>query len=168
MGGRLMEYIRLIDLDNKTEEELKAVVECNSRTYRLMSSKVESLRKLQQAAKEKARTTIIEEEPEKVVEQPISTLDSEFEEEVDYYLSQVKELSIDNLDEIEEALPNRKNYDYERIVRRIQAELMKNIKELRDFIATESLTKEDAEEFATEINSELSKITAISKELKNR
>lgn len=160
-----MEYIRLINLDSKTEEELKAAIECNSRTYRLMSSKVESLRKLQQAAKEKARTTIIEEEPEKVVEQPISTLDSEFEEEVDYYLSQVKELSIDNLDEIEEALPNRKNYDYERIVRRIQAELMKNIKELRDFIATESLTKEDAEEFATEINSELSKITAISKEL---
>lgn len=160
-----MEYIRLIDLDNKTEEELKAVVECNSRTYRLMSSKVESLKKLQQTAKEKARTTISEEESETLVGQPVSTIDSEFEEEVDYYFSQVKELTSDNLDEIADALPNRKNYDYERIARRIQAELMKNIKELRDFIATESLTREDTEEFTIEINSELAKISAISKEL---
>ena len=29
---------------------------------------------------------------------------------------------------------------------------MKNIKELRDFIATESLTKEDAEEFCEMLN----------------
>lgn len=161
-----MEYIRLIDLDRNTEEEINAAIECNARTYRLMSSKVDNLRKLQQTAKEKAKPYILEEEIEEQEVKPVSSIDLEFEEEVDYYYSQVKELSTERLDEeLEEALPNRKNYDYERIAKRIQAELLKNIKELREFIATENLSDEDLDEFTTEINSELAKITAISKEL---
>ena len=163
-----MEYIRIINLDSKTEEEIKAVIDCNARTFRLMSSKVDSLRKVQQSAVEKVRTDIIQEDEKEPVIQPISTIDQEFEEEVDYYYSQVRELSIDNIDdEIEEALPNRKNYDYERIAKRIQAELMKNIKELREFIASEKLEGDDLIEFREEIDSELAKIRIISKAMQN-
>ncbi len=163
-----MEYIRLIDLDNKTEEELKAAIDCNARTFRLMSSKVDSLRKVQQSAKEKVRINLTEETEQEPVIQQVSTRDQEFEEEVDYYYSQVRELSIDNIDdEIEEVLPNRKNYDYERIAKRIQAELMKNIKELREFIASEKLKDNDLIEFTEEIDSELAKIRAVSKAMQN-
>ena len=49
-----MEFI-ILDLDTATEEQLKAAVECNYRTFRLMSSKIETLKKANEQALKKAQ-----------------------------------------------------------------------------------------------------------------
>lgn len=162
-----MEYI-ILDLNTATEEQIKAALECNQRTYRLMSSQVETLKKaneqiLQQAQQveddeEEQQQYLIEEEPE--------TIDQEFEEEAMYFYSEVNDLKLDKLEDIlEEVLPPRSHYNYERILRRIQTEFLREIKEIRDFIANEDLETSEVLELNDDIATLLVKIKAISDEL---
>lgn len=161
-----MDFI-VLDLDTATEEQIKAAIDCNQRTYRLMSSQIDSLKRANAQALQKAQQTKEEEvlvfEDEEESEE---TIDQEFEEESLFFYSEVKELSLDNVnDSLEDVLPPRIHYNYERILRRIQAELLREIKEIRDFMSSEVLEHEEIRELTGDIKAMLMKIQAISKEL---
>lgn len=159
-----MEYI-VLDLATATEEQIKAAIDCNNRTSRLMQSEIEKLRRVAETAKKGKKPVIIQVESKqntKVSE----TVDQDFENEVEYYLSQVKELTLENIeDEIEEALPSRKHYQYDRILNRLRLESIRSIKEIKDLLAEEGVTMEELSVFQDEYNLELKKIELITKAL---
>lgn len=159
-----MEYI-VLDLDTATEEQIKAAIDCNVRTSRLMRSEIEKLKRVAESAK-KTKKTIIVEQPiseEKVLKPEI---DEDFENEVDYYLSQIKELKLANIDEdFEKSIPSRKHYQYERILNRLKLESLRTLKEIKDLLGEEGLTTEDISVFQSEYSLELKKIELINKAL---
>ena len=161
-----MEFI-ILDLDTATEEQLKAAVECNYRTFRLMSSKIETLKKANEQALKKAQQkkeeTFHQEAP---VEEVVDDIDDEFEEEVAFFVSDVKKLPEEAIEEnIESVLPSRKHYEYERLLKRIIAELFKDYNEIEEYMLTESMEPEEQEELLHDQTIFLRKIKAISKQL---
>ena len=160
-----MEYI-ILDLKASTEEQIKAAIECNQRTYRLMSSQIETLKKANALALQKAQQVKDEEENVVAEVSQKDIIDQEFEEEAMFFYSEVKDIKIDNLEgSLEEVLPPRVHYNYERILRRIQAELLREIKETREFIAGEFLEPEEVHELKGDLESLLLKVKAISNEI---
>lgn len=161
-----MEFI-ILDLDTATEEQLKAAIECNYRTFRLMSSKIETLKKANEQALKKAQQkkeeTFHQEAP---VEEVVDDIDDEFEEEVAFFVSDVKKLPEEAIEEnIESVLPSRKHYEYERLLKRIIAELFKDYNEIEEYMLTESMDPEEQEELLHDQAIFLRKIKAISKQL---
>lgn len=161
-----MEFI-ILDLDTATEEQLKAAIECNYRTFRLMSSKIETLKKANEQALKKAQQkkeeTFHQEAP---VEEVVDDIDDEFEEEVAFFVSDVKKLPEEAIEEnIESVLPSRKHYEYERLLKRIIAELFKDYNEIEEYMLTESMEPEEQEELLHDQTIFLRKIKAISKQL---
>lgn len=147
-----MEYI-VLDLNTATEEQLIAAIGCNNRTSRLMSSEITKLKRVAESAK-KAGQQVKETPEEETTEVEIETpeIDEDFENEVEYYYSALKELELDELEEkISTALPSRQNYQYKRILYRIKAEEMRNIKEIKDLIAEEGMSLEEVIEFKDEL-----------------
>ena len=160
-----MEFI-VLDLNNATEAQLTATLECNSRTARLMSSEIEKLRRVSEAAqkseKQPEEETIVVQSQEK--EQSI--VDEDFENEVEYYYSQIKKLNSDNLDsEFLNALPARKNYQYERIMNRLKLESFRTIKEIKDFLSEEGLSSGEISIFKDDLELEFRKIQLLDKYL---
>lgn len=157
-----MEFI-VLDLSNATEEQLRATIDCNSRTYRMMTSEISKLKKVA----ETARKVVRQEEPEEVVETVESkpTIDEDFEHEIEYYFQALKELPEEDLEtEIETVLPSKRNYQYQRIMYRLKAEIIRNIKEIRDFLQEECLSLEEAE-LENEMALELKRLRLIDQEL---
>lgn len=165
-----MEFI-VLDLDKATEEQVKAAIDCNYRTYRLMSSKIEILKKaseqaLKRAKQKKDTEALTMSEPATTKTEPEDDRDTEFEEEAAFFTSEVKKLDLEGLEEnIMSALPSRKHYDYARILKRIMAELFKDYKEVQEFMATEFLEPEEREELLQDQASYLAKIKEIAKQL---
>ena len=157
-----MEFI-VLDLSNATEEQLRATIDCNSRTYRMMTSEISKLKKVA----ETARKVVRQEEPEEVVETVESnpTIDEDVEHEIEYYFHALKELPEEELEtEIETVLPSKRNYQYQRIMYRLKAEIIRNIKEIRDFLQEECLSLEEAE-LENEMALELKRLRLIDQEL---
>lgn len=170
--GSFMEkyhYIQITNFDDISEEQLTAAIEQNSNTYNLMSREVENLHRVSEAAKAQIKKppTIIETEKQSIEELPF---DADFEEEIEYYYSELRKLTLQQLEqELTATLPARSHYEYERILRRLQAELLKECKEIRDFIATEpALSQNDLKEFQIELNSHMAKLAAISAEINRK
>lgn len=160
-------YIRIYDTDEATEHQLKAAIEHNSRTLSLMSHEVNNIKKVNETAKEKGKQQPVVTIEEEILPQSDEELiDQDFEEEVEYYTSEVKRLTAEHLDELSTALPSRKHYEYERILRRIQIELLKDCKDIKDFISLEKTTlTEEFQEFLDELNLDMLKVKAIGEEL---
>lgn len=158
-----MEFI-VLNLDEATEEQFLSAIDANNRTARLMRSEIDKLRRVAASAK-KTKKPIIEEEP--VEQQEIKeSIDQDFEDEVEYYLSQLRELTLENIEEeIASALPSRKHYQYARILNRLKLESIRNIKEIKDLLQEEGVSLEDLPDFQAEYNLELKKIALINKAL---
>lgn len=158
-----MEFI-VLNLDEATEEQFISTIESNNRTARLMRSEIAKLRRVAETAK-KTKKPVIEEEP---VEQKevIQQVDEDFEHEIEYYLSLLKELTLENVEEeITSALPSRKHYQYTRILNRLKLESIRNLKEIKDLLQEEGVSLEDLPDFQAEYSLELKKIALISKAL---
>ena len=162
-----MEYI-VLDLDKATEDQLIATIDCNNRTSRLMNSEVQKLKKVAFAAKNKQKPaipTIVE--PNQQEKEVHTTIDEDFENEVEFYNSQLQELTLDNIDaEIIDSLPSRTHYQYERILMRLKLESYRAIKEIKDLLNEEGFSISDMEEFKEEIELEKNKIELIEHYLK--
>lgn len=81
--------------------------------------------------------------------------DKEFEDEFDFFLNDYEMLAEDfSKDELLAILPSRKSHYFKNIVIRLQAEAIKDIKEIYEFINVEkeNIDKEDLETFKSEIN----------------
>ena len=159
-----MEYI-VLDIDEATEEQLIATIDCNNRTSRLMRSEIAKLKQIAETAKKKKKLPI----PEFTIEttqEKSKQVDEDFENEVEYYLTLLKELTIENIeDEIETALPSVKHYQYERIINRLKLESLRTIKEITDLLAEEGLTIDDISSFQEEFNLERKKLELLTKRL---
>ena len=159
-----MEFIEL-DLTTATEEQIKAAIDCNNRTSRLMQSEIDKLRRVAESAKKSKKTIIIQVEPQEEKNET-EIIDEDFENEVEYYLSQLKELKNSNIeDEFETSIPSRMHYQYERILTRLKLESIRLIKEIKDLLAEEGLSLEDMNAFKEELDLELKKIELINKAL---
>lgn len=72
---------------------------------------------------------------ENIISEDLDT-NEEFESEVEYYLSDYRDLDEDfTLEDLIDILPNKKNYHYNIILFRLHAEAVKEIKELEEVIA---------------------------------
>lgn len=159
-----MEFIEL-DLTTATEEQIKAAIDCNNRTSRLIQSEIDKLRRVAETAKKGKRPIIIQVE-QKEERKQTSQVDQDFENEIEYYLSQIKELKLSNIeDEFATSIPSRMHYQYERILSRLKLESIRLIKEIKDLLAEEGLSLEDMNAFKEELDLELKKIELINKAL---
>ena len=78
--------------------------------------------------------------------------DDDFDKEVEFYLSDFLDLKVYDKESIEDVLPSRSNYNYERIVLRIMAEITHDIKDIREIIISDSdMDKDDLEEYKEEL-----------------
>ncbi|MCI8460497.1 MAG: hypothetical protein HFE81_03795 [Bacilli bacterium] len=80
--------------------------------------------------------------------------EEEFEDEVEYFLEGYRLLDRDfSRDDLLAVLPSRKSYYFKKIIIRFQAEAMKEIKDINDFINEEkdSIDNSELEEFRREI-----------------
>ena len=89
-----MEFI-VLDLTTATEEQIKAAIDCNNRTSRLMQSEIDKLRRVAETVKKSKKPIIIQVEPQEEKKET-EIIDEDFENEVEYYLSQLKELKNSN------------------------------------------------------------------------
>lgn len=163
----MMEFI-VLNLDEATEDELISTINCNNRTARLISSEIDKLKKVATSVR---KTAIKEQEPKDTQFENITEprIDEDFENEVDYYYSALKELTLENIEEkLPDVLPSRKNYQYKRILYRIKAEIMKNLKDIIDFLQEEGLILETASDFKEEISLEQKRLTLITERLKEK
>lgn len=157
-----MEF-RILDLSNVTEEELLACLDHNMVAAKMRRKEIDELRRIASMSKEKD-TNLDQEKGNVTIPIPIKIpcQTEEFEEEVDYYYAYLQKLSITNLEEkIEEALPSRSNPNYQELMQRLKAEVLKGIKELKVFALTEKVGLEEMEEFKREILTEQRKIAII-------
>ena len=159
-----MEYI-ILDLDTATEEQIKAAIDCNNRTYRMMTSEISKLKKVSESIRKTQKQEVCE--PEAIQEEK-PVIDEDFEHELEYYYQALKELSLEELDtEIYSVLPSKRNYQYKRIMYRLKAEIVRNIKEIKDFITEEGVSLEDAD-LEKEMELELKRYNLLDQALREK
>ncbi len=158
-----MEF-RILDLSKVTEQELLDCLDQNIKTAQMRRREIDELSKV--AAMEvsdlsdREEVSEILEQNEK--EQNPYPKDEEFEDEVAYYYEGLQKLDRTNLEEkILETLPSKSNPNYEKIMQRLKAEVLKGIKELKVFALTENVSIEEMEEFKVEILTEQRKIAIM-------
>ncbi len=164
------EIITIDDIDNASEDKLLEVITANNACYRKMSIKVDDLLRLKKRGASTKTFVATATSATKQGENTSSTVDDfdpDFEETVEYYYSMIKDLPVEQLEQnLEALLPPRSDYQYERTLRRLQAELLRECKDVRTFIATEpDLSPSDKEELYTEIHCYMAKFEKIAEEI---
>lgn len=167
-----MEF-KVIDFENFTEQQILGTIHGNVKRAKIISDK---LAQLKMVASSSAQPST-QETPKKNIEnqngRPKDYQQNEedlyFEIEIAYYYSKIKNKSPDQInDHITELLPPRDNPQYELILYRLQAEILKGIKDIKEFIATEQLSEAYTSELKEEILNEQEKIRIIGKKLISR
>ena len=159
-----MEFIVIKDLTDVTEEELLEAMKKNANTASLCR---EQIRKMKAAAAKTKKVVPIPNIEEYQTDSV--TIDDEdkanFEDEIEYYISSMKEITADNIDsEIEDVLPVRKNPNYRTILYRLKLEALRNIREIEELFEEADET-EDLTIFKDEVILEQRKISYIDKAL---
>lgn len=159
-----MEFIK-IDPDKATSLELAQTIKLNCKTTKLMKKEIEKLEKinLDYHNSTKCSENNAEDNTETILEIGDRNTKTDFENKIDYYFSLIDSLPIsENLnEEVQNILPSNKNVDYNDIVIRLKLELLKNIKDLEEFIEEEYLSIDDLKEFKEEIKLNQAKIASI-------
>lgn len=143
-----MELIRIND--NEDLNGLLAAIEQNIRTSSIMRKEIE---------KHHSSTNVIEGIEDKqppITENPNLEPDiyddESFEDDILYYLGELFSLPSEcTKDEIKEVLPNKEDYDYENVLLRLMAELVKENRQIETIINEEEMSAEDKEELNNEI-----------------
>lgn len=159
-----MEF-KIINLEGISEKALLDAIKENAQTASLCR---ESIRKMKAATKtKKVVPTPIMEDFEVTTSKDVDEDADDFEGEVDYYLSQIKDLTSDTIDElIENALPVAKKANSKAILLRLKLESLRNLRELNEVLEDENLTEEDLIMFRDEVSLEKKKISYIDLALK--
>lgn len=162
-----MEFI-VLDLTTATEDQIKATIECNNRTARLMRSEIDKLKRVADSAKKAQSSQLIQPlisvQPQ--LQPTVTVEDEDFENEVEYYLAQLKRLDSSNIEvEFEDVLPSRKHFQYERILNRLKLESLRTIKEIKEVLLEEGISLEEVTVFQEEYDLELKKLALLSQHL---
>lgn len=149
-----------INFNNMADMSVQEVISFLDAKRMQADTKREEIKKLRSAIEStKIKITEVEETEERKDVINSNESDSDFEKEIEYYLSEFINLKDYNKDNIIDVLPSRNNYNYERIVLRIMAEITHDIKDINEFIITDSssMKKSDLEEYKEELTDLLGK-----------
>ena len=145
--------------------QLKKAMIHNAETLIMLEKEVKRLRELNMK-----NTTVEEHKEEKQIILTINEEDTEENnilDEINYYLSLVNKIDFNEKENLNErimmSLPSIKNGNFQTIIYGINAEILKNINEIKRFIEEEkeSFTKEDLQEFRNDILENQRKIMLI-------
>lgn len=163
-----MEYM-ILDPKQLTEENLIEAIKQNCKTATLMKKEIDKLEKTNkeyQLNKQNPEANFDSEILTENKNHDPSNFNEDFENEVDYYFGLLDSiiLSDEMKENIEDVLPSKKKINCDKLIMRLQMELLKNIKDIEDLLEEEKelLSKEDLEEFKSEIELNRKKIEVIS------
>lgn len=144
-----------IDFNNMADMSVEEVISFLDLKRKQADTKREEIKKLRSAI-ESTKLNITESLEEVLEKEEIikyTDEDNDFEKEVEYYLSEFLNLKEYSKESIEEVLPSRNNYNYEKIILRIMAEVTHDIKDIKEIIITDSssMDKDELEEYKTEL-----------------
>ncbi len=160
---------KILDLTTVTEGELTEAIDANIKTARMVTREVAQLRKVAESAQKTTSGIMDLVTCSPVTEPPKEEIDIDFEDEVDYYYQELKRCPSSELaTHISEFLPSRRNYNYIRILYRLKAESLRNIKDIKDFIGGEGLSLEEALEFRDELMLEEERIRLLDEQLSKK
>lgn len=156
-----MEF-RFVDTSNLEEKDLIEILDHNVKCASLKKAEIAKLKAANESSTDIKNIESVKEEVKK--ESSKEDVDLEFEEEVDYYLSEFRALDDSELEtELEDTLPVRKNYHYKNIIMRMIAELNRDIKDINEIIVSDmnSLSKTELKEYNEEISRLRIRISAL-------
>ena len=157
--------IRILD-SNSSLDEMLEVIEDNIRTTTQTREEISKL-KLQSKRTKKQDVVIKPIKKETTEKEPYCDID--FEEEMEYYLTDYKSLREDNLEEdLLSILPSKKTYRYKDIILRLIAESLKEIKEVNELISRENFSSEELTDLRSVILLEKKKISILKEHLKHK
>ena len=157
--------IRILD-PNSSLDEMLEVIEDNIRTTTQTREEISKL-KLQSKRTKKQDVVIKPIKKETTEKEPYCDID--FEEEMEYYLTDYKSLREDNLEEdLLSILPSKKTYRYKDIILRLIAESLKEIKEVNELISRENFSSEELTDLRSVILLEKKKISILKEHLKHK
>lgn len=163
--------MEFIDIDFNDDKDLKNIVDKLNKNHTISLEIVKEINKF-----EKENEQSIDVKEEEIIEtnstaeeSNLQFCDEEFENEVDYYFSQLDSLSDKtNLEEeISNILPSSKKNNFEKLILRLKLELLKNIKEINNLINEERKTIEieDLKDLKEEILFEQLKLEILDKKI---
>lgn len=135
-----MEFIQA-NLDEVNLEELLVIMNKNKA---VMKEKLEEISKMTNLNIEKCE--IKSSKPLEVAKKEASYVakDDAFEKEITFYLKNLNKLTKQTLKEMfPKVLPEKSNYNFERIIYRLQLEVIKSISDIEEFIKNEDLAQEE-------------------------
>lgn len=157
--------IRILD-PNSSLDEMLEVIEDNIRTTQQTREEISKL-KLQSRRVKKQDVVIQPRKKEPTEKEPYCDID--FEEEMEYYLTDYKSLREDKLEEdLLSILPSKKTYRYKDIILRLIAESLKEIKEINELISREKFSSEELTDLRSVILLEKKKISILKEHLKHK
>ena len=143
-----------INFNNMEDMSVEEVISFLDLKRKQADTKREEIKKLRSAI-ESTKLNITESIEKVEKEEVIKYMDddNDFEKEVEYYLSEFLNLKEYNKESIEDILPSRNNYNYEKIILRIMAEVTHDIKDIKEIIITDSSSMErsELEEYKSEL-----------------
>ena len=123
-----------IDFNNMEDMSVSEILSFLDAKRISAEKKREEIKKLRSAIES---TKIVKTNTFEEVKEEISTEkedNDDFEKEVEYYLSDFMSLESYDKESIEDVLPSRSNYNYEKIVLRIMAEITHDIRDINEII----------------------------------
>ena len=155
--------IRILDPNSNLDEMLE-VIEDNIRITAKTREEIKKLKLKNQKEKVEIQPVIVK---RKEIPQQEPYCDIDFEEEMEYYLAEYKNVKRDSMEEdILSILPSKKAYRYKDIILRLIAESLKEIKEINELISKEEFGLEELNDFKEDILFEKNKITFLKEQLK--
>lgn len=156
--------MEIIDLEEQCNF-LLGEIEKNCRKAAMIREQIKRLKMHNKSNEEQPKTVIqsFKESEERDAEEI-----NPFEDEVEYYLEDYRNLEEDFTEaDLFSILPSEKNYNFKSIILRLQAESIREIKDLNELIQEISNpTKEELEEYRTLLTHEQRKISALKEILK--
>ncbi len=151
-----MELIK-INPSEKTSKELLTIIDDNIKTTRTMAKQIKTI----QAENSQAELTISLNEPTMLPTAEVIEEDESFEEAISFFLKKIDLLDEVSKEALEENLPDSNDYDYEKILLRLTAELLRKNVELLSFIQEEDLSPSDIVAFENELTKNKEKISLL-------
>ena len=158
-----MDY-EIVDINDKCEY-LLTMIEDDCRKAFATRSQIERLKKAR-IAKRLVEEEFLEDDDEESYDDDLDDYSEDsFEDEVYFYLQDYRVLESGfSDDEFYDILPSRMNYNYHKIMQRLMAESIRDIKDIRECIyEDENLSKEELMEYTRLLENEKRKINMIKK-----
>lgn len=140
--------IQIADIKNLSVDEIIECMETNSSKISYMKKEIDKLEKISVT-----KRTINTNEKITIVDAPRIIIDKDFQEEVNYYLEDIMKIEDTSTlkEDLKSSLPSKNNYKYKNILLGIKAELLKEIKQIKDILEEEQ-DKESLIEFKEDID----------------